>query len=72
MLQEINREDRHAWKPDGKLGVGVSINVICRDALALYREFRSRGIDAKRPFAGNGTWVTSMTDPMVTRSISSA
>ena len=59
MLQEY----RPDWKPDGKLGVGVSINFLCRDALALYREFRSRGIDAKRPFVGNGMWVTSMTDP---------
>jgi uncharacterized glyoxalase superfamily protein PhnB len=59
MLQEY----RPDWKPDGKLGVGVSINFICRDALALYREFRSRGIEAQRPFVGNGMWVTSMTDP---------
>ena len=50
-------------KPDGKPGAGVSINFICRDALALYREFRSRGVDAKRRFVGNGMWVTSMTDP---------
>ncbi len=24
---------------------------------------RSRGIAAKRPFVGNGMWVTSLTDP---------
>ena len=59
MLQEISPK----WKPQGKLGVGVSINFICRDALALYREFRSRGVDAQRPFVGNGMWVTSLTDP---------
>ena len=63
MLQEINRDGPHAWKPDGKLGVGVSINFICRDALALYREFRARGVAAGRPFVGNGMWVTSLTDP---------
>lgn len=63
MLQEINRDGPHAWKPDGKLGVGVSINFICRDALALYREFRGRGVTAGRPFVGNGMWVTSLTDP---------
>ena len=63
MLQEIKRDGPHAWKPDGKLGVGVSINFICKDALALYREFRGRGIEAGRPFVGNGMWVTSLTDP---------
>ena len=63
MLQEINRDGPHAWKPDGKLGVGVSINFICKDALALYREFRARGVAAGRPFVGNGMWVTSLTDP---------
>ena len=63
MLQEMNRDGPHAWKPDGKLGVGVSINFICRDALALYREFRARGVAAGRPFVGNGMWVTSLTDP---------
>jgi len=63
MLQEINRDGPHAWKPDGKLGVGLSINFICRDALALYREFRARGVAAGRPFVGNGMWVTSLTDP---------
>jgi len=32
-------------------------------ALALYREFISRGIKARRPFVGNGMWVTSIADP---------
>ena len=59
MLQEISPR----WKPDGKLGVGVSINFICRDALALYRDFESRDVGAQRPFVGNGMWVTSLTDP---------
>jgi len=63
MLQEIAREGRHAWKPDGTLGVGVSLNFICRDAIALYHEFRSRALAAGTPFVGNGMWVTSITDP---------
>lgn len=63
MLQEIERHGHQAWKPDGKLGIGVSINFMCRDALALYREFRSRGVESKRPFVGNAMWVTSLTDP---------
>ena len=59
MLQEW----RDSWVPEGKVGVGVSICFICDDALALYREFTAKGIEAKRPFVGNGMWVTSLTDP---------
>jgi lactoylglutathione lyase len=63
MLQEIKREGHEAWVPEGKLGVGVSICFICDDALALYREFTAKGIEAKRPFVGNAMWVTSLSDP---------
>jgi catechol 2,3-dioxygenase-like lactoylglutathione lyase family enzyme len=57
MLQEFHTPR------DGKLGEGVSICFICDDAVAFYREVKARGVDAKRPFVGNGMWVTSMTDP---------
>jgi len=63
MLQEFWREGRHANVPEGKLGEGVSICFICEDALAIYREVKSRGIQASRPFVGNGMWVTSLSDP---------
>lgn len=33
------------------------------DALALYREFKSRGIQTRIPFVGNGLWVVPLTDP---------
>jgi len=59
MLQEF----RASKKPEGKLGLGVTICFQCKDALAIYREVTSRGIEAKRPFVGNAMWVTSMTDP---------
>ena len=59
MLQELRAE----WVPADKVGVGVSICFICDDALALYREFTARGIEARRPFVGNGMWVTSLQDP---------
>ncbi len=59
MLQEY----RKGRRPDGKLGQGVSICFTCEDAIALYRAFESRGVDAKRPFVGNAMWVTSVTDP---------
>ncbi len=63
MLQEFKKEGHHAWVTEGKLGVGVSIYFICEDALAIYREVTSRGIQASRPFVGNGMWVTSLSDP---------
>ena len=59
MLQEY-RKDR---RPDGKLGQGITICFLCEDAVAFYREIKSRGVDAQRPFVGNSMWVTSVTDP---------
>jgi hypothetical protein len=43
--------------------LGVSVCFVCKDALAIYREATARGIEASRPFVGNGMWVTSLTDP---------
>ena len=63
MLQEFWKEGEHTNTPEGKLGQGVSICFVCEDALALYREFTSRGIQASTPFVGNGMWVTSLSDP---------
>jgi catechol 2,3-dioxygenase-like lactoylglutathione lyase family enzyme len=63
MLQEFRKEGHDSWTPQGKLGEGVSICFICKDALAIYREIASRGIKASRPFVGNGMWVTSLSDP---------
>lgn len=63
MLQTYRRDDGTSLKPDGELGLGVSIVFICEDALALYREFKERGLDASRPFVGNGMWVTTLQDP---------
>jgi uncharacterized glyoxalase superfamily protein PhnB len=63
MLQEFRKEGHDSWKPEGKVGVGVSVCFQCKDALAIYREITSRGIEAKRPFVGNAMWVTAVTDP---------
>jgi lactoylglutathione lyase len=63
MLQEFWKEGPHAGAPEGKLGQGVSVCFTCQDALAFYREVRSRGIQAQRPFVGNGLWVTNVSDP---------
>jgi lactoylglutathione lyase len=60
MLQEF-------WsgrRPKETLGTGVNVCFQCADALALYREFKSRGIQTrKRPFVGNRLWVVPLTDP---------
>src|SRR5436309_13100370 len=63
MLQEFRKEGRDSWAPKGKVGEGVSICFICEDALAIYREVTLRGIQASKPFVGNGMWVTSLSDP---------
>ena len=60
MLQEFLPEHR----PQETLGTGVNVCFQCEDALALYREFKSRGIQMrKRPFVGNRMWVVPVTDP---------
>jgi|SRR6185437_13780405 len=60
MLQEF-------WpgrRPTETLGTGVNICFQCEDALALYREFKSRGVQTrKRPFVGNRMWVVGFTRP---------
>lgn len=71
MLQEFRKEGEHNIYLEGRitaipenLGVGVSINFQCQDSLALYREFKSRGIQiAKKPFVGNGLWCVNVIDP---------
>jgi lactoylglutathione lyase len=63
MLQEFGKEGPNAWAAESKVGVGVSICFQCKDALAFYKDFKSRGIEAKTPFVGNGMWVTSVEDP---------
>jgi len=60
MLQEFLPQDR----PKETLGTGASVSFMCEDALALYREFKSRGVQTrKRPFVGNHLWVVPITDP---------
>jgi hypothetical protein len=63
MLQEYKTEGHHSFKPEGKLGVGVSVCFQCRDALRIYRESRSRGLQPGTPFVGNAMWVVPFTDP---------
>lgn len=60
MLQEFMPERQ----PKEPLGTGVNVCFQCEDALALYREFKGRGIQTRnRPFVGNRMWVVPVTDP---------
>ena len=63
MLQEFRTEGHDSRPPMNNPGEGVSISYQCKDALALYREFTSRGIDATEPQVGNNMWVTIVRDP---------
>jgi len=63
MLQEYRRDGDAAGAPEGPLGQGVSVCFMCADAIAIYHDLISRGVTAKRPFVGNGLWVTSVRDP---------
>jgi lactoylglutathione lyase len=63
MLQELRNGGRTAALKE-RLGAGMSIYFQCQDSLALYREFRSRGIPlTKKPFVGNGLWCVNVVDP---------
>ena len=59
MLQEY----REGFKPNEKLGQGVSVCFMCNDALALYKEFLQTGLSPQEPFVGNNLWVVNLKDP---------
>lgn len=63
MLQEFVKEGHGGQRPEGVLGQGVNLSFQCEDALALYHEFRARGLDPSEPMVGNSMWVTSLRDP---------
>jgi lactoylglutathione lyase len=64
MLQEHQKtgEPANIFK-ENKKGICVSINFMCKDAIALYHEFKSKGIDVKEPMVGNGLWEIILNDP---------
>lgn len=63
MLQEFWNDGRHQGAPSGPLGQGVSLCLMCADAIAIYHEARARSLSPATPYVGNGLWVTSFTDP---------
>ena len=62
MLQEF-RPEQTAKLAGQTLGLGVQIYFQSADAVALYREFRARGIEASEPQVGNGNWEIFLCDP---------
>ncbi|MGE0464056.1 MAG: DinB family protein [Vicinamibacterales bacterium] len=63
MLQEYWKDGKPGGAPEGPLGQGVTVCLMCADALAVYRDALMRGLSSSRPFVGNHLWVTSFTDP---------
>jgi lactoylglutathione lyase len=63
MLQTCGQKMLDSMPQGGKLGLGVSIWFQCEDAISLYHDFQSRGIEASEPQVGNGLWDTALTDP---------
>jgi hypothetical protein len=62
MLQEF-RPAQTAKLAGQTLGLGVQIYFQSTDAVALYREFKSREIDVSEPQVGNGNWEIFLRDP---------
>jgi len=63
MLEEFVKEGHGGQRPQGVLGQGINLCFQCEDAVALYYEFRSRGLDAREPVVGNSMWVTGLGEP---------
>jgi predicted lactoylglutathione lyase len=60
MLQEYEKKNNTGKE---KVAVGVEIFFICEDALAIYKQLISNGIQASEPFVGNKMWVVQVKDP---------
>lgn len=63
MLQEVVPRDKYTRELEGKIGLGMSLNFICRDALGFHHAVKARGVTPQRPFVGNRMWVVSLKDP---------
>ena len=60
MLQEARPEQYDLSK---KVGEGVSICFMCRDALAIHDDSLEAGLAPDEPYVGNALWVTPFRDP---------
>jgi lactoylglutathione lyase len=60
MLQEYRENNPNLTATKG---IGLSIWFQCADSLALYHEFKDKGLTLSEPFVGNNLWDVKMTDP---------
>ena len=60
MLQEPRNKEQFN---DVEKGKGVSICFQCKDAIALYHEFKLNEFEMNEPFVGNNMWVVNFADP---------
>ena len=63
MIQQSWDEAEGAIPTPQPAGGGVTMCLMCEDALAIWRKARSRGLSPDQPFVGNGLWVVSFRDP---------
>jgi len=63
MLQTCAKKMLDSMPPGGILGQGVSLWFQCEDAISIYHDVRSRGIEASEPQVGNGLWDTMLSGP---------
>ncbi len=63
MLQDDTAQALEARRAAGPVGLGVTIDFMCDDALAIYTDAKQRGLAPSQPFVGNGMWVTTLSDP---------
>ena len=63
LLQAMSREQRQSLGQSDRLGQGVTISLVCDDAIAFYRAMSSRGTAVNEPYVGNRFWCVGFTDP---------
>ena len=63
MLQQYWKGGQPGGWPAGPLGQGMSVCFMCADAIAIYHQAKTRGLEVDRPVVGNSLWVTSLIDP---------
>lgn len=60
ILDALPPERRQA---DERRGQGVTLNIVCDDALAFHGEIGSRGVSTREPYVGNWLWNVIFSDP---------
>jgi lactoylglutathione lyase len=63
MLQEMAQTTRTRLTAKGDLGNGSSLYFQCKDAIAIYRQAKERGIAGREPQVGKYSWEIFLIDP---------